>query len=287
MITAFGRPLVVDEVPDPSPPPGGVVLRVEATGVCMSDWHSWMGHEELPGLPHVPGHEMTGVVESVGAEVTRWRQGDRVIVPFSIGCGACRSCLAGRLNTCDRAFTPGFSAWGSFAQLVAIDHADLNLVRLPDEMEPVHAAALGCRFITAFRAVVDRGRLASGEWLSVYGCGGVGLSAVMLGKALGARVVASSPRRRCGGPVTGRGLTLNLWGLSRRGGGIGWRRTWRRRRIHREGHGGGDDAPGHQHEDDRSNRAQLPCAASRPDLPVRWGDMCHAFRSRRYRCSGT
>jgi alcohol dehydrogenase len=190
MITAFGRPLVVDEVPDPSPPPGGVVLRVEATGVCMSDWHSWMGHEELPGLPHVPGHEMTGVVESVGAEVTRWRQGDRVIVPFSIGCGACRSCLAGRLNTCDRAFTPGFSAWGSFAQLVAIDHADLNLVRLPDEMEPVYAAALGCRFITAFRAVVDRGRLASGEWLSVYGCGGVGLSAVMLGKALGARVVA-------------------------------------------------------------------------------------------------
>jgi alcohol dehydrogenase len=190
LITEFQQPLVVDEVPDPSPPADGVVLRVEATGICKSDWHSWMGHEDLPGLPHVPGHEMAGVVDEVGPEVRRWTRGDRVIVPFSIGCGNCRSCRSGHLNTCDRAFTPGFSAWGSFAERVAIAHADLNLVPLPDEFHPVHAASLGCRFITAFRAVVDRARLRSGEWLSVYGCGGVGLSAVMIGMALGARVVA-------------------------------------------------------------------------------------------------
>lgn len=182
LITEFRQPLSIAEVPDPAPTAGGVVLRVLATGVCMSDWHAWMGHEDLPALPHVPGHEMVGVVESVG--------GDVVTVPFSIGCGDCQSCRAGHLNTCDRGFTPGFTAWGSFAERVAIEHADRNLVRLPDGIAPAHAAALGCRFVTAFRAVVDRGRLSSGEWLVIFGCGGVGLSAVMIGHALGARVVA-------------------------------------------------------------------------------------------------
>ena len=190
LVTEFQRPLVVDEVDDPVAPERGVVLRVEATGVCLSDWHAWMGHEALPGLPHVLGHEMAGRVATVGRAVDNWQIGDRVTVPFSIGCGECRSCLGGHLNTCDRAFTPGFTAWGSFAELVAIDHADLNLVRLPDGIESVHAAALGCRFVTAFRALVDRARLKPGEWLSVYGCGGLGLSAVMIGVALGARVVA-------------------------------------------------------------------------------------------------
>jgi alcohol dehydrogenase len=190
LITAFGEPLEVTNVPDPMPPPGGVVLRVEATGVCRSDWHAWVGHEELPRLPHVPGHEMAGVVEVIGPDVTRWRPGDRVTVPFSIGCGNCSSCEQGWLNACDRPFTPGFTHWGSFAQYVALDHADLNLAAVPEGMDPVHAAALGCRFITSFRAVVDQGELGQGEWLAVHGCGGVGLSAVMIGKAVGAQVAA-------------------------------------------------------------------------------------------------
>lgn len=133
---------------------------------------------------------MVGIIADIGPEVERWRTGDRVTVPFSVGCGECVSCAEGHLNTCDRPFTPGFSAWGSFAELVAIDHADLNLVAVPDGLAPAHAAALGCRFITAFAAVVDRGRLQPGEFLVVYGCGGVGLSAVMIGAALGSRVVA-------------------------------------------------------------------------------------------------
>lgn len=181
---------MVEEVPDPTPPPGGVVLRVEATGICRSDWHSWMGHEDLPGLPHVPGHEMVGVVAEIGPEVERWRRGDRVTVPFSVGCGQCGACAEGHLNTCDRPFTPGFSAWGSFAEMVAIDHADLNLVAVPEELASVPAAALGCRFITAYAAIIDRGGLQPGQSLAVFGCGGVGLSAVMIGAALGARVVA-------------------------------------------------------------------------------------------------
>lgn len=190
VITEYREPLVVAEVDDPVTPNRGVVLRVLATGICHSDWHSWMGHEDLPGLPHVPGHEVVGEVASVGAEVSHWEVGDVVTVPFSVGCGECRSCRDGHLNTCDRAFTPGFSTWGTWAEYVAIDYADLNLVRLPAGLDPVDAVALGCRFITAFRAVVDRGRIEEGEWLAVHGCGGVGLSAVMIGSALGARVVA-------------------------------------------------------------------------------------------------
>jgi alcohol dehydrogenase len=190
LITEYGKPLVVAEVPDPEPTPGGVVLKVEATGICLSDWHAWIGHEELPSLPHVLGHEMAGIVQEVGPGVRNWRPGDRVTVPFSVGCGECPSCAEGNLNTCDRGFAPGFTHWGSFAELVAIDHADLNLVRLPETLSSGHAAALGCRFVTSFRAVVDKGRIQPGEWLAVHGCGGVGLSAVMIGAALGARVVA-------------------------------------------------------------------------------------------------
>lgn len=190
LITALGEPLDVTEVPTPEPSPTGVVLRVEATGICLSDWHAWAGHDPLPGLPHVPGHEMAGTVEAIGSRVERWKPGDRVTVPFSTGCGHCRSCRQGHLNTCDQSFTPGFTHWGSFAEMVALEHADTNLVRLPDGMDPVHAAALGCRFVTAYRAVVDRGRIEPGRWLAVHGCGGVGLSAVMIGSALGARVVA-------------------------------------------------------------------------------------------------
>ncbi|MFQ5966683.1 MAG: zinc-dependent alcohol dehydrogenase family protein [Acidimicrobiia bacterium] len=190
LITAFGQPLEVIEVDDPEPSADGVVLRVLATGVCRSDWHAWIGHENLPALPHVPGHEMAGVIETVGAEVTRWKPGARVTVPFSVGCGMCASCAAGYLNTCDRPFTPGFTHWGSFAELVAIDHADVNLVALPAEVSSVDAAALGCRFITSFHAIVDQGRLQEGDWLAVHGCGGVGLSAIMIGHALGGRVIA-------------------------------------------------------------------------------------------------
>lgn len=190
LITEYGRPLVVDEVPDPIVRNHGAIISVRATGICLSDWHAWMGHEDLPGLPHVPGHEMAGVIVEVGDDVSRWRPGDRVTLPFSSGCGKCESCLNGHLNTCDRGFTPGFSHWGSFAELVAIANADINLARLPDDMEWSHAAALGCRFITSFHAVADRGQISEGQWLAVHGCGGVGLSAVMIGAALGARVVA-------------------------------------------------------------------------------------------------
>ncbi|MBN1873555.1 MAG: zinc-dependent alcohol dehydrogenase family protein [Anaerolineae bacterium] len=186
---AFGEALTIQNVPDPLPAPDGVVVRVEANGICRSDWHGWMGHDPDIVLPHVPGHELAGVVETAGKEVRRWQPGDRVTVPFAVGCGRCPQCLSGNPHICDDYFQPGFTAWGSFAQYVAIPHADVNLVRVPDALDFVAAASLGCRFITSFRAVVAQGRAAPGEWVVIHGCGGVGLSAIMIAHAMGANVI--------------------------------------------------------------------------------------------------
>jgi len=186
----FKGPVSVQNVADPAPAPGGVVVRVEASGLCRSDWHGWMGHDADIRLPHVPGHELAGVVEAVGKDVSGWQAGDRVTVPFVCGCGACPQCESGNHQVCDRQFQPGFTHWGSFAEYVAIGYAGVNLVRIPETVDFVSAASLGCRFATSFRAVVDQGRLAEGGWLAVHGCGGVGLSAIMIARALGARVIA-------------------------------------------------------------------------------------------------
>jgi D-arabinose 1-dehydrogenase-like Zn-dependent alcohol dehydrogenase len=187
--SAPGSTPVLGEWPEPECPEGGVVIRVGASGVCRSDWHAWRGHDPVP-LPHVPGHELAGTVQVVGAGVSRWSMGDRVTVPFVCGCGRCRSCEAGDTHVCPQQTQPGFTGPGSFAELVAVHAADTNLVRLPDSLDVVTAASLGCRLATAYRAVVTHGHLEPGQWLAVHGCGGVGLSAVLVGVALGARVVA-------------------------------------------------------------------------------------------------
>lgn len=185
----YGALPTLQEVPEPRCPADGVVVAVEATGVCRSDWHAWMGHDPV-ALPHLPGHELAGSIAEVGPDVTRWRVGDRVTVPFACGCGTCLVCRAGNSQVCPNQTQPGFTHWGSFADRVALHAADSNLIALPGTVTAVDAAALGCRFATAFGALVGRGRLTSGEWLVVHGAGGVGLSAVMIGMALGARVVA-------------------------------------------------------------------------------------------------
>jgi alcohol dehydrogenase len=186
----FGGPISVGELDDPTPARHGVVIEVGASGICRSDWHGWMGHDsDITSFPHVPGHELAGTIAAVGADVTGWTEGDRVTVPFVCACGACPECETGNQQVCDHQTQPGFHNWGSFAQYVAIDHADVNLVALPDSMSFVTAASLGCRFATSYRAVVAQGRVAEGEWVAVHGCGGVGLSAIMIAVTRGARVV--------------------------------------------------------------------------------------------------
>ncbi|MEZ4590980.1 MAG: zinc-dependent alcohol dehydrogenase family protein [Chloroflexota bacterium] len=186
----FQQPITIQTVPDPTPTPDGVVIEVKATGLCRSDWHGWMGHDADITVPHVPGHELAGVVAAVGKDVTNWQVGDRVTLPFVCGCGHCPQCLSGNHQVCDAQFQPGFTHWGSFAEYVAIQYADVNLVRLPESVGFETAASLGCRFVTSFRGVVDQGKVRAGEWVAVHGCGGVGLSAIMIASALGANVIA-------------------------------------------------------------------------------------------------
>jgi len=190
LIEAFSQKPKLATLADPTPVEGGVIIKVEATGVCRSDWHGWVGHDKDIELPHVPGHELAGVIAEIGPNVKNWKVGDRVTVPFVGGCGSCPQCHAGHQQVCDDQFQPGFTHWGSFAEYVSIHRADLNLVALPETMDFATAASLGCRFVTSFRAVVDQGQTKAGQWVAVHGCGGVGLSAIMIAHALGAQVVA-------------------------------------------------------------------------------------------------
>ncbi|MDQ6658584.1 MAG: zinc-dependent alcohol dehydrogenase family protein [Actinomycetota bacterium] len=185
----FGSVPQVRDVPEPECSAHGAIVAVRATGLCRSDWHGWVGHDADIRLPHVPGHEFAGVITELGSAVTTCTVGQRVTVPFVCACGSCPQCLDGEQQVCVRQTQPGFTHWGSFAELVAIEHADVNLVPLPDEVDFDTAAGLGCRFATAYRALTVHGRVSKGDWVAVHGCGGVGLSAMMIAVAMGARVV--------------------------------------------------------------------------------------------------
>jgi alcohol dehydrogenase len=187
----FGGPISIETVPDPALAPDGAVIQVEATGLCRSDWHGWRGHDpDIKHFPHVPGHEFAGLVVDVGRDVSREFIGQRVTVPFVAGCGTCFECQRGNQNICDAQYQPGFNGWGSFAEFVAIRYANGNLLPLPEEISSTAAAALGCRLATSYRAVAVQGTARRYEWVAVHGCGGAGLSTVMVARALGARVIA-------------------------------------------------------------------------------------------------
>ena len=186
----FQKDVTVQTLADPKPDSHGVVLKVEATGLCRSDWHGWMGHDADISLPHVPGHELAGTIVEVGKDVTRWKTGDRVTTPFVCACGTCPECASGNQQVCDYQTQPGFTHWGSFAEYVALSYADINLVTVPESMSFATAASLGCRFATSFRGVVRQGQASAGQWVAVHGCGGVGLAAIMIAKAIGAQTIA-------------------------------------------------------------------------------------------------
>lgn len=186
----FQKDLIVKDLPEPTLSDDAVIINIKATGICRSDWHAWMGHDSDIVLPHVPGHELAGTIAELGKEVKNWQIGDRVTTPFSGACGHCRECRSGNQQICDNDYQPGFHGWGSFAEYVYIPNADQNIVALPESMSFVEAASLGCRFITSYRGIVDQAEIKAGEYLAVYGCGGVGLSAIMIAKAMGAVVIA-------------------------------------------------------------------------------------------------
>jgi alcohol dehydrogenase len=187
---AFGEMPYVADVPVPAVVVGGAVIRVEAAGLCRSDWHGWQGHDsDIRSLPHIPGHEFAGVVHAVGEGVRRVHVGDRVVVPFICGCGRCRWCVSGNAQVCPDQWQPGFHGPGAYAEFAAVPWADFNLVALPGNMPFDVAASLGCRFATSYRGIVDVAGVSAGEWVAVFGCGGVGLAAVMIARSRGARVI--------------------------------------------------------------------------------------------------
>lgn len=187
ILRAYNADLSIEDVPDPICPPDGVVLKVLACGICRSDWHGWVGEHPKVKPGAIPGHEYSGEVVDAGP-LARWQVGDLVIAPFILSCGECPECRSGQTTTCRSQRVPGFGDPGAYAEFIAVPHAH-NLARLPDMLSPVLAAGLGCRVTTAWHALTGRAALQAGEWLAVHGTGGVGLSALILGRALGARVV--------------------------------------------------------------------------------------------------
>lgn len=190
----IGKPLVVKDMPDPELTPEGVIIKVEANGICRSDWHLWNGHFDWLGLkvsaPHIFGHELSGVIVEVGANVKNFKKNDRVVVPVCCGEAVCEMCRGGHPHLCENPNNPGVHYPGGFGEYVHVSFADFNLSLLPENVGFIEAAAMGCRFATAFHGILDRAKVQGGEWVSVVGCGGLGLAAVQISAALGANVIA-------------------------------------------------------------------------------------------------
>ncbi len=190
LFNRFRGPIEVQSVADPVAAPGEVVVDVLVAGLCRSDFHGWHGTDPDIVCPHVGGHEFVGLVRELGAGVTTLNVGDRVVAPFVCGCGSCEPCRLGHHQVCRQQVQPGFTRWGAFAEQTTIAFADVNAVRVPDRIDDEIAALVGCRVSTAYRGVVERGRLSAGETMCVYGCGGVGLACIAFAKTIGATVVA-------------------------------------------------------------------------------------------------
>ncbi|QSW99592.1 zinc-dependent alcohol dehydrogenase family protein [Haloterrigena alkaliphila] len=200
VLEGYGEPLSIESVVDPELAPHGVVVDVEACGICRSDWHAWRGHGEWADdrvpLGQILGHEPAGRVARVGERVETVEAGDRVAVPFNLGEGSCYQCRNGHGNVCEDGYALGFESDvpGAFAERVHVPHADFNAATLPDGVSPEAVAALGCRYVTAFHALAHRADLEAGDWVAVHGCGGLGLAAVQIATALGGRAIAVDVR---------------------------------------------------------------------------------------------
>ncbi|MFB6204996.1 MAG: zinc-dependent alcohol dehydrogenase family protein [Haloglomus sp.] len=189
------EPMEVEEVDRPDCPPDGVVIETAACGVCRSDWHAWQGDWSWIGMMMTEGlifgHEPVGVVAEVGPDVESVREGDRVTNPFNLADGSCVHCKEGHQNRCERSIPMGFVNFstGAFAEEYPVRAADTNVITLPEDVDAVDVAGLGCRFATAFHGIAHRVDVEPGDWVAVHGCGGVGLSAVHTADALGANVI--------------------------------------------------------------------------------------------------
>lgn len=190
-LTAVGEPLREAELPEPEPAPGEVRIRVRAAGICHSDAHYRAGTAPAGPLPLTPGHEVAGVVEAVGAGVESPAPGTRVALHYLVGCGSCPACLEGRDPYCAEAVMLGKDRDGGYAEAVVVPAR--NAVPLPAEVPFAEGAVVMCSTSTAYHAL-RKARMGEGESVAVFGCGGLGASALQLARILEAsRVFGVDP----------------------------------------------------------------------------------------------
>ena len=188
----------VETVPDPKCTDDGVIVKMAANGVCRSDWHEYNGDWAWIGLapakfPIIPGHEGCGTICEVGKNVKKWKVGDRVIPPVTYGCGVCPRCTVLNLhNMCEKLRVIGYAFDGLYAEYAHSPDSDYpgNLIKIPDSIDFVTAAQLGCRFQTAYHGMITQGGIKPGDKVAVWGCGGIGISAIHTAAAMGCYVVA-------------------------------------------------------------------------------------------------
>ena len=189
VVESFDRPLRVSEVDTPTPGPGEILVRIEASGLCHTDIHAAHGDWPVkPSLPFIPGHEGVGIVEVLGSGVTEVGLGDRVAVPWlGYACGTCDHCVSGWETLCLQQRNTGYSVDGGFAEFIRASAR--YVVRVPDGVEPADAAPLTCAGVTTYKAVkVSKAR--PSDLVAVFGIGGLGHMAVQYARIAGARVVA-------------------------------------------------------------------------------------------------
>jgi propanol-preferring alcohol dehydrogenase len=189
VVTELGQPLAVQDRPPPSPGPGQVLVRMEASGLCHTDIHAAHGDWPVkPAVPFVPGHEGVGIVTELGAGVTARAIGDRVAIAWlGQACGECRYCVDGRETLCETQLNSGYSIDGAHAEYAVADAR--YAVHVPEGVSPFDAAPLSCAGVTAYKSV-KVAQVQPAETVAVFGIGGLGHLAVQYARLVGAVVIA-------------------------------------------------------------------------------------------------
>lgn len=177
------QPLEMQEIPIPEIGERDVLVKVKAAGICHSDAHYRAGISPVRPVPLTLGHEVAGIVEKIGVQVTNVKVGDRVCLHYNLTCGDCYHCSTGNDQFCEKVLMLGHYTNGGYAEYIAVPSR--NAIRLPDEIPFEQGATLMCASATAFHAL-KKSRLKAGERAAIFGAGGLGQSAVQLAKAFGA-----------------------------------------------------------------------------------------------------
>lgn len=189
VVHAFDQALVIEQVPIPSPGPGQVLVKIEASGVCHTDLHAARGDWPIkPALPFIPGHEGAGFVAALGAGVEGFQEGERVGIPWlHSACGRCSYCVGGWETLCQAQTNTGYSVNGGFAEYALAEAA--YAAPIPATISLTDAAPILCAGVTTYKALKETGAR-PGEWVLISGIGGLGHMAVQYARAMGLRVVA-------------------------------------------------------------------------------------------------